>query len=212
MLPIQDINAIADLIVIISCIVLVHVWSRKKCYHFAAAFVPIIIVFIVSFLFNKFRVTGELDLMVRAITSVIFVVSIAIVSTQIMKECKKLYITFSLYIIFLISLFFTPNIDSALVFSRIIGLTIVMPFLIMLFAYKHIEIKIVSFIVIIGVVGGLLLSFMIFLHPSLQSTLPFFISKICYAAAFILLAHFSVHKPNCILDAKIIRTKKRVKR
>ena len=212
MLPIQDINAVADLLVIISCIVLVYVWGKKKCYHFSATFVPIIALFVAGFFLSKFRVTGEIDLVMRTVMNIVLVTSLALMCSQIKKECKKLFIVFSLYIIFLASFFFLTDLATALLFMRVIGTIIIMPFFIILIAYKHIEIKIVSLFFISGFVFLTSLTIYSIIYPSMADKLPFFINKIIYTAAFLLLAHFSVHKPGCILDEKIIKSHKKVRR
>jgi len=198
-IEIQDINALAELAIVVSCLFLFYKWKKIN-YSFAVSFILVAFVFFENFFISIFMISEEVELFVRGINSIILAVSLAYACTQILTNCKRLYPVFALYLLFPISFLFTNNLNYIYVLLRLIGVTILLPYFILLFAVKHREIKIISFLGICAIGTAVFLWLASLNQPEIMPLLPWYIPRVLSAALLLGLAHFSIHMPDSVID------------
>ena len=204
LIEITDINVLSDIAIVASCMFLFWKW-RKKNYSFAISFIPIAFFYATSSFLNIFDIATDVDIFVRALNSLLLTASLAHACVQILPDCKKLLPVFGLYVLVPLSLLFTSDVNYIYVFLRLIGFIILLPYFVMLFAFRHREIKIISFLGISAVLISGLFWITILALSSVRLSLPWFIPKMLFAFMLLGLAHYTIHMP----DGLLVKDKRR---
>lgn len=205
-LEVQDINTLSNLVVLLSSLFLFYKW-RIRNHRFALNFLVIGFVYFSLFIIELFDVTESTYFLLRAILSIIFTISLAYACTCILKESRHILAVFGLYVFVPVFLIFQNNITDIYFFIRVIGHIILIPFFMLLFTVRMKEIKIFSVLGVFAVTISMLFLGTLITNPQLREVVPWYITRVMFAAMFLILAHFSVHMHDGILNRRRRRRK-----
>ncbi len=198
-LTVLDVNVLSNIIVIFSCLFLFYKW-RIKNHRFALNFVIIAFVFLGVLLIEFLDASENSFFLLVAILSIIFTASLAYACTCLLKECRHILVVFALYALVPVFLAFENTPVNILFFIRVIGYVILIPFFMMLFTVRRKEIRIFSLLGVSAVSMGMLFLGTVITNPHLRELIPWYIIRIIFAAMFLILAHFSIHMHDGVLN------------
>ncbi len=196
-------NIIASIVIFISCAYVYLNWSRKNA-RFAKAFLLVGLLNLARGALGFYELSPIDNMLYSAVSSFFIVTLLSYIVYLLHPKCKIMFLLYSMFF-YAVPSILSGNIFAALIIIRMICLVYLLPFFVILMLLRTGELRLIAFVVIIGITVFLsALPFSLLIDPA---GLPLFIPYIFFTAAYIGFAHLSAHDPNLFMEKIEVRKK-----